>query len=300
MEKTIKQKKWLNRKTIFIILTIAPTFLHLLIFWFGVQVESFIMAFTDYETGKFTLLGNFEWFFRNLTVSDGELPQAFANTFKFFFMSIAIIPLQIFAAYMMYKKMFGSKFIRLALYLPGAIGGIMMALLFQQLMQSEGPLIYLFNEVLGFNISTPVITEHALAMIMIYDLWIGLGGGMIIWLGAMSRIPPDIIEYGKLDGVGAVREFMSIILPLIWPTVVTILTFSLMGIFGASGSVLVFTEGQYGTMTFSYWQYHVVYKNQANLLNYSVASGFLVAFATIPIVIFGRIFMNRFGGEVEY
>ena len=300
MENMIKRKKWLNGKMIFVILTIAPTFLHLLIFWLGVQIQSVIMAFTDYETGNFTLWGNFAWFFRNLAATNSEMGLAFANTFKFFFMSIAIIPLQIFAGYMVYKKMLGSKFIRLALYLPGAIGGIMMALLFQQLMQSEGPVIYLLNDIMGLNIPTPLITECAVPMIMTYDVWMGLGGGMIIWLGAMSRIPPDIIEYGKLDGVGAVREFVSIILPLIWPTVMTVLTFSLMGIFGASGSVLVFTEGQYGSMTFSYWLYNVVYKNQANLLNYSVASGFLVTFATIPIVFFGRVLMNRFGGEVEY
>ena len=39
----------------------------------------------------------------------------------------------------------------------------------------------------------------------------------------MERIPQEVIEAAKLDGVGVGRELFGIILPMIWPTISTLL-----------------------------------------------------------------------------
>lgn len=283
----------------FIMIMLAPTVIHLVLFWGGVQVETLAMAFTDRKTGEFTLLGNFRFIFDALSTPDSDLSIAVRNTFLFFGVGILLIPMTIFAAYMFYKKMAGAYFVRVILYLPGAISSMMMAFLFQQLLMPNGPIVTFLTDI-GINLPLPLNTEAPLPMIIFFDVWIGLGGGLIVWLGAMGRISEDILEYGKLDGVGPVREFVSIIVPLIWPTFITMVTLQLIGIFGASGSVMLFTEGKYGTYTINYWLFNVIYKNEAHLYNYSVATGLFFTLLTLPIVVVGRIVMNKFGTAVEY
>ena len=302
MEK-VKNKKKISKKTVvFILVTLAPAVLHLLIFWAGVQIQTFVMAFTDQRTGQFTLYGNFVTVIKSLLSSDGVFPlaEAFRNTFIFFAVQLIMMPLTIFAAYMLYKKMAGSAVLRVILYLPGAVSSIMMALVYQQLMMSDGPIMYFLNDILHLGLNVPFITESPLALIITYDVWIGLGGGLIIWLGAMSRIPTDVLEYGRLDGIGTVREFINIVVPLIWPTFVTMMTLALIGIFNSTGSVLIFTEGQYGTYTINYLFYDIVYKGETTEFNFSAALGLILTVATIPIVVGGRAFMNKFGSAEEY
>ena len=65
----------------------------------------------------------------------------------------------------------------------------------------------------------------------------------------MSRVPFEIIEAAKLDGCGPAREILSIIFPLIWPTYSTQFIFALTGILSATGPILLFTNGKYGTTT---------------------------------------------------
>ena len=42
-----------------------------------------------------------------------------------------------------------------------------------------------------------------------------------------------------LNGIGFFREFFNIILPLIWPTVTTMVVFSMVGIFSNAGLVML-------------------------------------------------------------
>lgn len=299
MSTKIRKHKLELNEIVFIIFSLSFMIVHLCVFWLGVEIETLRMAFTD-DNENFVGFENFNYFFDAMKSADSILRGAFVNTFKFFFLGLAMFPVQLFVAYIVYKKMAGSAFVRVVLYLPGAISGVMMAMIYQQLLLSDGPVFALLNGKWGWNIPTPLITEAPLFMIMFYDVWIGLGGNIVIWLGTLSRIPEEVLEYGKIDGVGPVREFFQIIIPLIWPTICTLLTMSLMGILGSSGSVLIFTEGRFGTYTFNYWLYDVVYKNQTQLYREAISTGLLCMIFVLPLVFGGRWFMNKFGGEVEY
>ena len=149
--------------------------------------------------------------------------------------SFFTIPIPIITAYVLYKKVFLNNFIRIVLYLPGAISGIMMARLFNQFVQSQGILGGIL-EAFGLPMkSASLFTDEstALGTIMFFDVWMGLGGSLILWLGAVNRIPTELVEYNKLLGLGELKEFVLVVLPLIWPTFVTMVTLSLIGFFGA-------------------------------------------------------------------
>ena len=299
----MKKNKYKNTraKKICIAVLCAPAIIHLLIFWLGVQVETIAMAFRDATNGAFTL-ENFRWAISELFggAAVGSMGTYFKNTMIFFLVGLVQVPFSIFFAYLIFRRCFGATFTRLGLYLPGAISGIMMTILYSKMMASDGPLISMSQKLTGAEGTYMFMVEHPLAYIIIFDIFVGMGGSLIIWLGSMGRIPEDLIEYGKLEGIKPVREFLTVILPLIWPTFVTMITLKIIGLFGSTGSVMLLTNGQYGTSTLSFWMYRVVRDSLSSEYGRVAAAGLVFTIMTIPILILGRKFMDKFGEEVEY
>ena len=301
--KTKKKKKSKNSLTdkLCIIALCAPAIIHLLIFWLGVQVETIRMMFTDYNTGKFSLI-NFQWSFNQLFggAATSDIALGFRNTMIFFIVMLALVPVTIFFAYLIFRKCMGATFSRTALYLPGAVSAITMALLYAKLMESTGPVMHIVQNLTGSEEPIILQVSHGMIYILIFDVFMGVGGNLLLWLGGMNRIPDSLIEYGRLEGIGPFREFATIILPLMWPTVVTMVTLQVIGIFGSSGSVLTLTNGNFGTNTIAFWMYKMVQENLVGEFNHVAALGMVLTLATIPLVVVGRKFMNRYGEAVEY
>jgi len=299
----MKKKRYKNTRAEWICIAVlcAPAIIHLLIFWLGVQIETFRMAFTDVFTRQLDMT-NFEWAFDNLFAgaAASDIALALRNTLIFFVIQCAMIPVSMFFAYLIFRRSFGHSFMRIALYLPGAVSGIMMALLYSKLMESTSPLMQLIQQMKESEEPIIFMVNNGMLYIILFDVLVGVGGNLVIWLGGMSRIPYDLIEYGKLEGIKPIREFVSVVLPLIWPTFVTMVSLQIIGVFGASGSVLVLTDGQHGTYTLAFWMYKMVQASMTNEYHHVAALGLIFTVLTIPLVIVFRWIMNRFGEEVEY
>ena len=297
-----KKKKTAWTAIAFVVLMSLPAVSNVLVFWLGVNIQSLFMAFTDYDTGAFTW-NNFTEAVRMFTVMKGsDLSLALTNTSKFFLLGLFTTLLTLLSSYCIFKKCFANSFIRVMLYLPGAISSLMMAKLFNQFGMADGVLGRIVEALGGDMHGMSLMTNDktALGAIMFFDTWLGLGSGMVVWYGAMGRIPEDLMEYGKLEGIRELREFFTIVMPLLWPTFVTMITLTVIGFFGSSGSVLVFTQGQYNTMTIAYWMYHIVNTGQESLYNLANAAGIIMMVIMLPIVFLSRKFLNRYGKEVEY
>lgn len=284
----------------FIVAFCAPAILHLIIFWAGIQWNSLVMTFTNVLTGEIGF-DNFKWAVEALTMATGvDMPMAFRNTMIFFLMNVAFVPVCMFFAYLLFRKVLGHKFIRMALYLPGAIGGIMMALLYENFMASDGWLFHQIQELTKASDPYSMMTESGLLYVLIFDILVGVGANLLTWTSVVGRIPKELIEYGNLEGITPAREFTSVVLPLVWPNFVNMLSIQIIGMFGATGSVLALTQGKYGTQTLSYWMYSVVLTGDVNEYNHAAALGIIFTLLTIPLYVIFRKVMERFGTEVEY
>ena len=296
----LKKSRNTRREKLFIVAFCAPAILHLVVFWAGIQWNSIVMTFTNVLTGEIGF-DNFKWAIDALTMATGvDMPQAFKNTMVFFLMNALFIPVCMFFAYLLFRKVLGHKFIRMALYLPGAIGGIMMALLYENFMASDGWLFHQLQQLSGSSEPFSMMTESGLLYVLIYDVLVGVGANLLTWTSIVGRIPKDLIEYGNLEGITPAREFTSVVLPLVWPNFVNMLSIQIIGMFGATGSVLVLTQGKYGTQTLSYWMYSVVLNGDVNEYNHAAALGIVFTLLTIPLYVIFRKIMKRFGTEVEY
>lgn len=284
---------------------LAVPLTNLVIFYFAVNINSVLMAFQENLGGKTVWSGyQFTRLFKELGMSDFIITEAIRNTLIFFLLGLLIInPLSLLLAYFLYKKIIGYRIFRFVFFLPSIISATVLTALYKQLI-APGGVVALAVEALGGSV--PLLgylaTEGtALTAIVIYTLWTGFGVNIILFNGAMTRIPEEVMEYARLDGVGSGRELVQIIIPLIWPTLSTIITFAFVGIFTASGPILLFTKGQYGTYTISFWIYDLVQGvNKVINLEYASAVGLFFTLIGAPIVLIVRMLINKAVDAVEY
>ena len=289
----------------FILIMLAIPLLNLIVFYFCVNINSILLAFQENIGGKQSFsLYNFQRLFKEFATSGSIVTQALKNTMIFFTLGFVIItPLSLIFSYFLFKKVIGYKIFRFVFFLPSIISATVLTSLYKQLILPDGvvsQLIKMFGgkvPLLGF-----LATEgYALWAIVIYTLWTGFGVNIILFNGAMARVPQDVLEYALLDGVGTWRELGQIVVPMIWPTISTMLMFAVVGLFTASGPILLFTKGQYGTYTISFWIFDLVQGvNGVTNFEYASAVGLFFTLIGVPIVLGVRHFMNKFVDVVEY
>ena len=294
--KVTKLKKTTWKQIGFVISLVAIPVCHFLIFYLFINGSSIMLAFKD-SYGAFTF-NNFKFVFEYLGSANSLLLEALVNTLKFFALGLIMFPVSLLFSYFLYKDICLHKYMQIVYFLPSIISAMAMVTLFRNIM--NGPvaeiwakIFHLQDEPLFFN--SP---EYALKSIMAFMVWTGLGNNMVIFSGTMARIPPEILESGKMDGVGFWRECVQIVIPLIWPTLSTLLLMNVIGIFTASGPILLFTQGQYGTYTIPYWiyEYTVVLQNY----NYAAAVGLFFTVVGIPIIFAAKFLLNKLDANVEY
>ena len=183
---------------------------------------------------------------------------------------VLVLPTTTLICYFFVKKIFGYRFFRAVYYLPCIITSSALVLLFKTALNDGGPLDVLFRESLGYTY--PLSKEpDAIITILIYNFLFGLGGNIIVIGGAMKSIDPQLMEAGQIDGCNWIQEFIYIIIPSIWPTISTILILSAAGFLGATGPILPFTQGKYGTMTLAFYNFALVSGTGVNV-DYYLAS----------------------------
>ncbi len=300
--KKTKSKYWRNRQTGFIVGMLSVAIVNFLVFWVYVNISSILMAFESPGVEGFTMI-NFENVFKEFSMPDSVLPNALWNTLKCFAVALVIVtPASLFCSYFLYKKIFLYKFYRIVFFLPSIINVVVMTCLFSYMasINPEGILTKIIQGILGLK-RPPILfgdSRYAMNTILLYNIWTGLGVNIILFSGAMARIPEDIIEYGKLEGLGFGRELFQVVLPMIWPTMSTVLVLAIVGLFNASGPILFFTKGAFDTYTISYWIFDQVYHR--GVYEYAAAVGLIFTFIGLPIALLAKWGLGKIGTDVEY
>ena len=62
-------------------------------------------------------------------------------------------------------------------------------------------------------------SDTALAAVALVTVWKNMGYVMLLFMGALSRVPGELGEAAAVDGAGTFRRFRSVTLPLIAPSV---------------------------------------------------------------------------------
>lgn len=292
-----------GRRRLFTIAFLAYPTLHFCIFYIAVNIGSLGLAFQKTLPGTNVTYFTFENFARvfreGFAGSDPLLKEGTINALIFFSFSFFILqPLNIIVGYFFYKKIPAYKFFRFVFYLPAVIPATVLATLFKYIIspESSGLLSTLFAQ---FGWTLPNLlgsSEYAMKTLLVYCAWTGFTG-FLLSSNAMKRVPEEIIESAQLDGISAIREVVSILVPLIWPTIATSMLLSVTSIFTATGPILLFTQGNFGTYTVSYWLFERVYTGTN--FEYAAAAGIFYTLLGFPLIILTRR-LSRKVEDVEY
>ncbi len=299
LQKKKNPEKRIN--TIFITVMLALPVIHWIIFWFIVNINSILMAF-QIPTGAWSL-ETMKMVFRSLGSGDSNLRVAVRNTFLYFGKDIAMLFFNLLITYFFYKKITGYKTFRIIFYMPSIVSGVAIANMFSNFITPSGPIGVILNN-LGVQEVPEFLADsrYATNTILLYTIWLGWGGNILLLGGAFARIPIELIEAAKMDGVTPVKEFFYVIFPLVWSTLSTLLILNMTGLLGASGPILLFTpqtHETFKTTTIGYWIFAKVKWVGVTAYNEVSAAGLVFSAIAIPVIMFFKWLLERIP-TVEY
>jgi ABC-type sugar transport system permease subunit len=264
-----------------------------------VNYQSILMAF-GYGDGKRMSFVYFERLFTELAQPDTVLYGALLNTLKYFSAGLLQLCLSYLIAYFFFKKVYLHRVYKFIFYLPSILSSVVLITMFKNMLNIYGPLWVVLHDVFGIDLP-PLLSNPATAtpVILFYGLWSGFGVQMIIFTGTMNRIPAEIFEAARLDGVGWVREMARIVLPLTWETFMMYLLFAFTGLFSASGAILYFTGTNPYLRTYTI-SFYIFIQTREGLFNYASAIGLFFAAVTLPIVIAVRLITRKINRNITY
>ena len=128
----------------------------------------------------------------------------------------------------------GQKLMRTIFFVPCLISAVVVGFVWLKLYGNVLPALF---KLMGLPGSAAMLLgkeETVLTGLLIANNWQWIGYWMLIYLAALQSIPADLYEAAKVDGAGAVRQFISITLPMLAPA----LTICIVGI--TTGSLKVY------------------------------------------------------------
>lgn len=278
------------------------------IMWVGVNINSLILPFQKYNIAlrRFDFL-DFDnalyWIkqFLNDMQTDYAMRVTLKNSlFLYFWTMVVLFPLHLLVAYSVWKKTLFSKFFTVMLYLPNIISGMVFCIVFKYFIEYGMPILT-NNPQMPSLITNP---NTGFMTLTIYMSWFSFGSGLVIYIGAMCRIPDSVIEYGQLEGITAIREFWNVVMPMIFPTISVFIVTSFVGIFANQFVLVEFfgTGAPTKLQTFGYYFFIMVIGENSGFAQYPYAAAASLVFTVIlfPIVFFVKWALEKFGPNPEY
>jgi len=194
------------------------------------------------------------------------------------------IPLQIvaalFFAVLLNEKIKARGFFRTVYFLPVIVSGVVVTILFQQLFSYDDGLL---NQLL-LKINLPqvpwlVSPNWAMPSIAMMATWKNVGFYIILFLAGLQSIPEQLYEAAKLDGANRFQQFVKITVPMLNPTMVTVVVLSVIGGFSLFIEPYIMTGGGPMNSTLSAVLY--IYNQAFNFSHMGYAATLGLFFAAI-------------------
>lgn len=302
------------RDNTFVICLLLWPVLHFLVFWLYVNARNILLVFQRYDiyTARYVWYGGTrfaEVFHKMILGEDPTLFRAFWNSvFSVVINLLVILPLAFFASYSFYKRIPGEKFFRVMFFLPSIISIVVLTMSFRYMFHSEfGPAALFIKKVFGYApdwFDTTLQSKTIWPMIYIYCVWAGLGSNVILISGAMLRIPREVTESGRLDGVGFWREMFSMVLPLVMPTLSTYIIIGVLGMFSfMTQPMLIAGEGggeQGHTLTVALYVYTLVNGGSEAQAIQASTVGLVMCVVGAPFVYLTKFITGKLTPDVDF
>lgn len=313
-----KSNKAVNKKVqdgVFLVVILCFPILQFIVFYIGVNFRSILLAFQKYDVtqinnfwggfvfdGEFTAIKNV---FNELFTGSEFVVTCLKNSGIQFLVGLFIgIPLNVFAAYCIWKKTIFAGFFKVVIFLPTIVPSIVFVAAARPIFSVALPELIWWKDVPNLLSSSAT----GFWTVLFYGVFITFSSGLVIYLGAMSSISDEIIEYGQLEGIGAVQELFRVVVPLIFPTITTYLIIAIAGYFTNYGQFYSFYGNRQGFksewMTFGYFLFtEVVETNEGGFPfpSYPRAAAYGLIFTVVatPLTLITKSLLEKYGPSEE-
>lgn len=173
---------------------------------------------------------------------------------------------------------------RVFLFLPVIVSSLALVIVYRYFCEIAIPSIC---DIVFYKQIEGLLTNYdtQLGAIIVFNVFAGFGIQILMYSSAMSGIPDSVVEAAKIDGITPLREFFSITLPLIYPTVVTFFVVTVAGIFTNQMHVFSFfgDKAEYNVYTVGYFLYRQISDVNTGISEYPYLSAFGLVLTLISV-----------------
>jgi multiple sugar transport system permease protein len=175
--------------------------------------------------------------------------QAMASFGRSFLFTLYYVPLlnafAILLALLITRAFYFTKFVRTLIFTPYVTNIVAVAILWGLLLNPYGGLVNEALKLLG--VAEPPMwlygMKTSLPTLAVIAVWKDVAFQMIVYMAAIKNVPAELYESAEVDGASKLKQFFSITLPMISPTVFAMVVTSTISSFQNYALVRTMTNG---------------------------------------------------------
>ena len=234
-------------------LFISPWIIGFVVFTAGALLGSFSISLTKWNivgTPEIVGMANYQ-----KMVEDRFFWQSIKVTLYYLLNVPLNVVLGLLLALLLNQKVKGLSVFRTIFFLPSVASGVAVSLLWMWIFNPRFGIINVLLKKIGIIGPLWLGSEAwAIPALIIMSIW-GVGGGMLIYLGALQGIPTAFYEAATLDGAGAWKKLLHITVPMITPVLLLNLVMGVIVSFQVFTQAYVMTDGGPNYATLFYVMY---------------------------------------------
>lgn len=213
---------WVQNRWFYVF--IAPWFLGFVAFTVFPVVIGILMSLTNFngsnfDTFRFLGLENYREAFGGF-LGSGDAWHAIGVTVRYALLTIPInIALSLFIAMLLTRSIRGRGLFRTLFYIPSVIPVVASVWIFKALLDNNYGVV---NAVLNVFVPGTYVrwmTEYPFFVLVIWSIWTGIGGAIIIFMAGINGVPAEIEEAARIDGATNFQLFRYVTTPLLTPVI---------------------------------------------------------------------------------
>ena len=248
-----------------IVLGIFPALLIYIVFGIVPIIQSFYYSVMEWDgLTEMTFIGldNFKKIFKDPIFWN----SAKNNIYVVAASVLGQIPIALFIAILLNRKLKGAKIFRTIGFMPVVLSTVVIALTWNLIYDSQTGLLNNILDAVGLGgLAQNWLGNPDLAMIAvcITIIWQFVGIYLIIFLAALQNVPKEIQESAQIDGASEWVMTWKITIPMIWETIVVAVILCISGSLRTFDLIYVMTHGgpSHATDVMALYMYDNTFQN---------------------------------------
>lgn len=211
----LQRFRYRNHDSLVAWIILAPILIYYTVFAAVPVVLNLLVSFAEWNgitPMKWVGIANYLRYFK-----DPLYLNVFGNTALFTFFSLLIgIPLGLIVAVFLNQKVMAMGIYRSLWYVPTVTSAAIMSQFVSLFISPYGGVLNAILKTIGapeviWTINAPAMRT----VIIVFSVWKGVGGTMILYLAALQAIPAELYEAAMVDGADALRRFWHLTIPMV-------------------------------------------------------------------------------------